>query len=136
MEVTVRHLGKLGFEASTRGHRVVCDQPANNGGSDRGMTPPEMLAASLGACSAHYAVEYLRIRNLSAEGLEVTVHAEKVKPPARLDQFRIDVTVPGLDPQHEAGVRRAVDACLIHNTLLHTPSIETVVHVGAIAPAR
>ena len=115
---------------------MICDQPADNGGSDRGMTPPEMLAASLGACSAHYAAEYLRVRNLSAEGLEVTVHAEKVKPPARLDKFRIEVVVPGLDPQHEAGVRRAVDACLIHNTLLHAPSIETVVHAAFEAPAR
>src|SRR5450756_1987669 len=55
------------------------------------------------------------------------VSAEKATLPARLGQFRIEVTVPGLDPLHEAGVLRAVKACLIHNTLIHAPAIETVV---------
>jgi hypothetical protein len=41
------------------------------------------------------------------------------------------VIAPGLDPHHEAGILRAVKACLIHNTLLHAPEIETVVNVAA-----
>ena len=127
MEITVRHLGNVQFEASTRGHRVICDQPADNGGSDQGMTPPEFLLASLGTCAGFYAAQYLKTRSLPTAGLEVTVHAEKVPQPARVGQFRIEVFVPGLDEHHEAGVLRAVKACLIHNTLLHAPSIETVV---------
>ncbi len=115
---------------------MTCDQPADNGGADRGMTPPELLLASLGACSAHYAAEYLKARNLPSEGLEVKVSAAKVKPPARVDGFRIEVFVPGLDPQHEAGVKRAVDACLIHNTLLYAPAMETVVRIGVEASGR
>jgi uncharacterized OsmC-like protein len=63
----------------------------------------------------------------------VRVSAEKAKLPARLGQFRIEVTVPGLDPEHQAGVLRAVKACLIHNTLLHAPAIETVVSTPALA---
>jgi len=35
--------------------------------------------------------------------------------------------VPGLDPHHEAGVLRSVKACLVHNTLVNAPAIETVV---------
>ena len=30
-----------------RGHRLVCDQPRENGGADAGLTPPEFLLASL-----------------------------------------------------------------------------------------
>ncbi|MGO4882877.1 MAG: OsmC family protein [Bryobacteraceae bacterium] len=124
MEINIRHLGGVKFEAVTRGHRIVCDQPVENRGSDSGMTPPELLLASLGTCAGFYAAEYLRTRGLPAEGLEVRVHADKAAAPARLAAFRVEVTVPGLDPQHEAGVLRAVHACLIHNTLMHTPSIE------------
>jgi putative redox protein len=131
MEVKIQHLGDVKFEASTRGHRVICDQPPDNGGSDTGMTPPEYLLASLGTCAGFYAAQYLKTRSLSSQGLEVKVSAEKVLHPARLAQFRIEVIVPGLDPQHEAGVLRAVKACLIHNTLLDMPSIETVVTVPA-----
>jgi uncharacterized OsmC-like protein len=131
MEVIVKHLGNVKFEASTRGHSVICDQPPDNGGSDQGMTPPEFLLASLGTCAGFYAAQYLKARNLPADGLQVTVHADKLLQPARLGQFRIEVFVPGLDAHHEAGILRAVKACLIHNTLLHAPAIETVVHTTA-----
>jgi hypothetical protein len=40
MEIKVRHLGGVKFEAGARGHRVLCDQPPANGGTDAGMTPP------------------------------------------------------------------------------------------------
>ena len=135
MEVTVRHLGNVEFEAIARGHRVICDQPPDNGGSDRGMTPPEFLLASLGTCAGFYAAQYLKTRNLPAGGLEVRVHAEKAMQPARVGQFRVEVFVPSLDAHHEAGILRAVKACLIHNTLLHAPSIETVVRTRAEIPA-
>ncbi len=133
MEVTVKHLDNVRFEASTRGHSVVCDQPPTNGGADEGMTPPEFLLVSLGTCAGFYAAQYLKTRNLPQTGLEIKVSAEKAAQPARLGSFRIEVTVPPLDPQHEAGVLRAVKACLVHNTLVNTPAVETVVRTAALA---
>ena len=133
MEVRVQHLGDVKFEAMTRGHRVICDQPRDNGGSDIGMTPPEFLLVSLGTCAGFYAAKYLEARKLPAAGLEIHVDAEKVLQPARLGKFRIEVVVPGLDPAHEAGILRAVKACLIHNTLINAPVIETVVRTGPYA---
>ena len=131
MEVTVQYLGDVRFEASTRGHSVICDQPPANGGADAGMTPPEFLLVSLGTCAGFYAAQYLRTRSLPTEGLQVKVSAEKATQPARLGTFRIDVFAPGLDPHHETGILRAVKACLVHNTLAHMPSIETVLHTAA-----
>lgn len=107
---------------------MVSDQPPDNGGADSGMTPPEFLLVSLGTCAGFYAAQYLKLHSLPQEGLEVLVSAEKAKAPARLGSFRIEVIVPNLDPKHEAGVLRSVHACLIHNTLLNAPAIETVVH--------
>ncbi len=128
MEIRVRHLNGVKFEAETRGHRIVCDQPANNGGEDTGMTPPEFLLASLGTCAGFYAAQYLRNHKLSQEGLEVTVHADKAPAPARLAGFRIEVAAPGLAAEHETGILRAVNACLVKNTLALPPAIETVLH--------
>jgi putative redox protein len=127
MEVKIQHLGNVKFEAIARGHRVVCDQPPASGGTDAGMTPPEFLLVSLGACAGFYAAQYLKLHALPPEGLEINVSAEKAKAPARLGRFRIEVIASGLDERHEAGVLRAVKACLIHNTLLNAPAIETVV---------
>ena len=135
MEVKIQHLGGVKFQAIARGHRVICDQPPDNGGLDSGMTPPEFLLVSLGTCAGFYAAQYLKTRSLPADGLEIKVVAEKALQPARLAQFRIEVIVPGLDPRHEAGILRAVKACLVHNTLINAPAIETVVSAPAVVPA-
>jgi len=124
MEVTVHHLDNVRFEAVARDHRLVSDQPPAIGGADTGMTPPELLLASLGTCAGYYAVEFLKARSLPSAGLEITVTAEKATQPARLGSFRIEVTMPGLDQRHEEGLLRAVHKCLIHNTLMQSPAIE------------
>lgn len=124
MEVMVEHLGAVQFEIKARQHSIACDQPPENGGYDEGMTPPELLLASLGACAGFYAAQYLRKYKLATEGTRVRVTADKVKDPARVDHFRIEIESPiELTEQHRAGVERAVHHCLIHNTLLHPPQI-------------
>lgn len=124
MEVTVEHLGAVQFEIKARQHTIVCDQPAENGGFDEGMTPPELLLASLASCAGFYAAQYLRKFKLATEGTRVRVLADKAKDPARLDSFRIEIETPlELTDLHRAGVERAVHHCLIHNTLLHPPQI-------------
>ncbi|HTP88315.1 MAG TPA: OsmC family protein [Bryobacteraceae bacterium] len=132
MEVIVQHLGNVKFEARARGHRLICDQPIDNKGEDTGMTPPEFLLASLGTCAGFYAAQYLATRSLPQDGLEVKVVAEKAAQPARYGTFRIEVTVPNLDERHMQGIERAVKACTVHNTLVHTPQIETVVHAAQL----
>src|ERR1022692_820730 len=124
MEVSAQYLGNSKFEVAARGHRVICDQPLDNGGSDEGMSPPEFLLASLATCAAYYAAQYLKARKLSTDDLKVNVRAEQALQPARLASFHIDVTTPGLDERHQAGILRAVKSCLIHNTLLAGPTIE------------
>jgi uncharacterized OsmC-like protein len=134
MEVEILHLGEVKFEAFARGHRVICDQPAENGGSDSGMTPPEFLLVALGTCAGFYAAQYLKARKLPSDGLRIKVQAEKATQPARLGSFQIEVTLPDLAPQHQAGVLRAVKLCLIHNTLLHTPLIDVVLKAPVEIP--
>jgi putative redox protein len=132
MESLVRYKDGVRFEVEARGHRIICDQPLDNGGTDAGMTPPEFLLASLATCAGFYAVQYLHTRKLDAAGLEVRVTAEKALGPARLASFRIEIEVPKLtDERHREGVLRAAKACLIHNTLLAPPQIELVVNAGA-----
>jgi uncharacterized OsmC-like protein len=133
LEVSVDHLGSVQFEVKTRGHSVVSDQPESNGGFDEGMTPPELLLASLGSCAGFYAVDYLKRQNLVVEGLKVKVTADKAKNPARLDDFKIEVDIPtGLSEAHRKGVEEAVHRCLIHNTLLHPPKISLDVKIAAV----
>ncbi len=134
IEVKVRHQGAVKFEVSARQHTLICDQPAENGGADEGMTPPELFLSSLASCAAFYAVAYLKKKNLQRQGVEVRATCEKAGPPARLDHFHIEVDVPGvLSDADRAGVLDAVHRCLIHNTLLQAPAIHVDVRTPVLA---
>jgi len=134
MRVHVKQIEGFKFSIQARTHEVICDQPLENGGEDAGMTPPEFLLGSLGACAEFYAVQYLRARKLDDHGVEVTVTAEKLMQPSRLGNFRVDVTCPtALSAEQTEGLRRSVHHCLIHNTLLSVPSVEIELVVGVPA---
>src|SRR5437588_11595703 len=113
MDIKVRCLGAKKFEMTTRGHKVLSDQPVDNGGVDSSMRPPELFLSSLGACAAYYAAEYLRARGLPDEGLEIHVAGEKGDRPTRIVSLQFDVVAPGLNQRHRDGILRAVDACFL-----------------------
>ena len=136
-EVKITHLDKVKFAIHSRSHSIVCDQPAENGGEDSGMTPPELLLASLGSCAAFYAMQYLMTRNLAETGVEVTVTAEKLKQPARVGNFRVHVVCPvSLTEEQTEGLIRSVHHCLVHNTLLTPPEIKIELAIAKPAMAR
>ncbi len=131
MEVKITHLDQVQFSIQARSHSILCDQPPENGGNDTGMTPPELLLASLGSCAGFYAVQYLKTRNLATSGVEVSVTADKLKLPARLGNFNIHVTCPvSLTEEQTEGLMRSVHHCLVHNTLLSPPEIRIDLAVG------
>ena len=134
MQVYIEQLENVKFAIHARHHTVVCDQPADNGGSDEGMTPPELMLASLGSCAVFYAVQYLKARNLDTGGVEATVDAEKLKGPARLGNFKIEVHCPvPLTEQQQLGMVRSVHTCLIHNTLMSVPEIAIELKLPVLA---
>lgn len=134
MQVKVEQLENVKFAIHAGKHTVLCDQPADNGGTDQGMTPPDFLLASLGSCAVFYAAQYLKARNLANGGIEAVVEAEKLKGPARLGNFRIDVHCPvPLTPDQQLGLIRSVHSCLIHNTLMSVHEIAIDLKVPVLA---
>ena len=71
MEFSVEDRGGVQFEIEARQHTIACDQQPENGGYHEGMTPPELLLASLGSCVGFYAAMYLKKHKLSTEGTRV-----------------------------------------------------------------
>ncbi|MGD0888945.1 MAG: OsmC family protein, partial [Acidobacteriaceae bacterium] len=129
MEVHVEHVGAVQFEIKARQHTIACDQPEALGGFDEGMTPPELLLSALASCAAYYAVAYLKKKGFAAPGTRVSVSADKVQNAARMDNFKIALSVPiDLSEENRAGLEQAVHHCLIHNTLLHPPTIGLTIH--------
>ena len=136
MDVRVRYLGGKKFEMTARGHRVLSDQPVDNNGADSAMTPPELFLSALGAFAAYYAAEYLGARSLPAEDLEIRICGEKGGKPARIVSLTVEVIVPGLAERHREGVLKAVNFCLLKNTLQVPPQIDVRVLTSSQAAER
>lgn len=137
MEITLQYTGGAKFVAEARQHRVVIDQPAEDGATDHGMTPAELLLASLGGCVGQYAAQYLQLRGLSAEGLLVRVEARAGARPMRMGDFSVEVIVPGLNERYLRALQKSLPAGLVQHAIRQENSVQVTtasMHAGEVTP--
>jgi putative redox protein len=132
LEISLQHSGGARFTAEARHHRTVLDQPAEDGATDQGMTPAELLLASLGGCVGQYVAQYLNVRGLSCAGLKVRVTAQPAAQVLRLRDFAVEVTAPGLSERQLRALEKSFPAGLVQNAI----SFENTVRMtaGSAAP--
>jgi uncharacterized OsmC-like protein len=127
MKAVIESQGGVASRVELGGHVLIFDQPSSvPGGQDRGPSPLDVLAATVGACAHYFAAAFLQARKLSPEGLKVEVEAEKARDPQpRFGKLSIHVTLPaGVPSQYAAPIERAVRNCPAYGTLLHPPQVE------------
>lgn len=124
MEVRIRHAEGKQSEAFARFHRLVSDQPFADGGSDYGMTPPELMLSAIGCSVMHSAREYLRSRYLAVNNIEVRVAGRTTGQPPLLADIEIAIDAPGLNPTRREGLLRAVQGSTLYQSLIHPPHVE------------
>jgi putative redox protein len=124
MSLTVQYLKGKKFEITCRSHQIITDQPNSEGGTDQGMTPIELLIASLTSCAAFYTVTFLERRIPTLAGLEVRSTWEYSENPHRVGTIHLTIVLPKRLRKHEKkGLLRTVEQCTIENTLKHSPTI-------------
>ena len=104
------------------------DQPVSDGGDGSAPSPFMIFLGSLAACAGFYALEFCQSRQLSMEGLGVTLHATRNEEKKLFDQMRIELKLPVDFPEkYKAAIVRAVDLCTVKKHIMHSPNFETVV---------
>ncbi|MEM2921547.1 MAG: OsmC family protein [Candidatus Bathyarchaeia archaeon] len=128
MSLQVKHMDGNIFEVSCRGHKIVVDQPLEEGGSDKGMSPIELFNASLATCIAYYAVTFLRRRIPNIQGLTVKTDWQYADNPHRIVAIHLSLNVPHELAGPEAkGLQRYVESSTIGNTLRSVPKINITI---------
>ncbi|HEX4310472.1 MAG TPA: OsmC family protein [Acidobacteriaceae bacterium] len=117
LKILLQHNGGARFTADARHHRIVLDQPTEDGATDQGMSPAELLLISLGGCVGEYVAQYLKTRALSAEGLSVQVEAEPSPHPLHFGDFHVEVLVPNLNERHLRALEKSFPAGLVQNAV-------------------
>ena len=135
MGVRVVHENGARFRADCRGHSVTMDQPVEDAGSDAGMTPPELFAASLAGCIGYYVARYCQQAGIDTAGLEIACDWSVAEHPQRIDALQVHITLPGLPENRKKAVERAASLCLIHATLQQAPDVRIMLTRGETACA-
>lgn len=78
MKARVRWLPPMGFVGeSGSGHSVVMDGPPENGGSDLGVRPMEMLLLGMGGCASFDVVHILKKSRQQISNCEALLEADR-----------------------------------------------------------
>ncbi|MFA5039311.1 MAG: OsmC family protein [Candidatus Omnitrophota bacterium] len=121
----VSYKGGMAFEAVCGEHKIDIDLPKDKGGDDKGMAPPELLAASLGSCVGVYVVWYCRQAGIETTGCSIEVEWQVSNDKKSISAYEIKVHLPQAEPGRRAqAILEAARSCLIHNTLHGEPNID------------
>ena len=117
MKATARRKGKYAHEIDVRNHRVVIDEPRNEGGDDDGPSPQEMLAASLASCTAVTMEMYAKHKGWDLGPVEVECEytpAERGCP----TKFNLVLRLPrGLSDEQVKRLKVIAAKCPVHRAL-------------------
>ncbi|MEM8581837.1 MAG: bifunctional alpha/beta hydrolase/OsmC family protein [Pseudomonadota bacterium] len=113
-------------------HHVNADEPLAYGGTNRGMSPYQLVAAGLGACTSMTLRMYARqkgwpLTHVAVDVLHDKVHAQDAKAALdRIDRFIRRIRLEGdLDETQRARLLEIADKCPVHRTLEAGARIET-----------
>ena len=108
-------------------HHIRADEPKSYGGTDRGLTPYQLLSAGLAACTSMTVRMYARRKNWPLDHVSVDVTHDKIhatdcehceSSTGRIDRFRRVVSLYGaLDDSQRARLLEIADKCPVHQTL-------------------
>ena len=115
----------VALEIQTRNHRLIVDQPLEEGEKDQGMTPIELFVGSLGACIAYYAVRFCQRHHLLTEGLKVSMEWKFLEEPHRIGSMSVLVELPNKwDPDLNERFQKVLEGCTVHQSIKFDPKIE------------
>jgi len=130
--ITIKHEKDYRMTANVRNHKLTLDLPPDQGGTDTGPTPVELLAAALGSCMTMHVAMYCQAAKLPHEGLSVDLDFQLAKDPLRIGSVTVDITLPpGFPKERIEAAKRAAQQCIVKNTLKESTAVDVEVWISA-----
>jgi putative redox protein len=104
-------------DVEIREHRVIADEPEDNGGDDTGPSPQELLAASLASCTAITMEMYAKRKGWQVGDIAVDVNYEPAQRGSPT-KFAMKINFPKELPEEQRERLTQIAAkCPVHRTL-------------------
>jgi len=126
IEIKVSYEGDLHCSAvhGPSGSSLVTDAPVDNNGLGQAFSPTDLVATALAACMATVVGIVAKRKELSVEGMKVTVrkHMSETQP-RRISRLELDLVMPLLESHPERKlIESAAKGCPVHHSI--HPDIE------------
>ena len=116
-------------------HAILADEPVSYGGDDSGLSPYDLLMASLGACTSMTIRMYAERKSIPLDRVRIVLRHQKIHAAdcadcetkgGRIDRVDRVVELTGaLDPAHRQKLLEIADKCPVHRTLHSEVSVTT-----------
>lgn len=106
---------------------IPTDQPIEDGGTNSAPAPYDLFLTSIATCSGIYVARFCQQRELSTEGMTMTLEIERNAELAKLEKVKIAIQLPdGFPDKYKKAVVRAAEMCSVKKALLDPPEFEMV----------
>ena len=103
----------------TRGHVIAVDEPVEDGGTNAGVMPTELVAASIASCFCLALAFAAGKRGRELPGLEVGVRRVRAGRELRYERFEVEARAEVPEEELAALMEPARRVCWVSNTLAH-----------------
>lgn len=106
---------------------IPTDQPAEDGGSDSAASPYDLFLSSIATCAGVYVARFCQQRDLSTEGLSMTLAIDHNPEARKLEKVKIAIHLPdGFPDKYKSAIIRAAGMCSVKKAILDPPEFELV----------
>lgn len=137
MTLSVAYHGGTRYDVTSGTHRIVTDQPVEDGGQDAGMSPVELFVGSIASCVGYFVGQFCARHDISRVGLAVDADWEMAEGPHRVGTVTLSIRLPHrLSPDMKERLLKVAHGCTVHQSLFQAPmiSIHLDLHTAGVHP--
>jgi len=124
MSLTVTFKGGAKFDLVSGRHRVVTDQPIEEGGTDEGMSPVDLFIGSLAGCVGYFVARYCARHTIPTEGFTIETDWSMAEQPHRVGSVEMRLRLPAtLTKAQEERLLKVAHGCTVHQSLAVPPKV-------------
>ena len=118
MKLTAAFHDGTRYDITSGKHRVITDQPVEDGGQDAGMSPVELFVGSVASCVAYFVGRFCERHDISRDGLMVDAEWETAERPHRVGQINLAIHLPHrLTPELKEKLLKVAHGCTVHQSI-------------------
>ena len=135
MKLTAVYHSGTRYDITNGKHRVITEQPVEDGGQEAGMSPVELFVGSIAGCVGYFVGQFCGRHGIPREGLSVDAEWTMAEGPHRVGLIDLGIHLPHrITPEQKERLLKVAHGCTVHQSIAVTPNI--AINLNPHAPQK